>query len=425
MEKIRKYSKEEMERIVIGYVEGKVAEDEAEKFIRDIYINGLTDEEVFELTDIMAKSGYIFKWEDDSTIDKHSTGGVGDKVTIVLMPLLRSLKYVCPKMSGRSLGYTGGTADKLESIKDININLDRDEYINLINTFGLGIITQTEDITPADKKIYDLRDRKNLTDSIPLIASSIMSKKIALGAKNLILEVTFGEGAFMKTKEDAVKLGMLMKKIGKAFGINTVVNITSMDMPLGRTIGNRIEILEAIRTLMGEKNEVRELCVDLVYTFTKKTNPNISKEDIYAKLDNNEAINIFNEMLKKQGVKDDEIKKLNKEALLYTYNVDKVIKVYSEEDGYVKKISAKKASHLAFEVGTGRINKEDRIKYLSGLKFNKIYKDEVKNGDLLLEIYVEDINDIKDEDELIKKAKDIYEIQKEEPESVPNIYESF
>ena len=178
MEKIRKYSKEEMERIVIGYVEGKVAEDEAEKFIRDIYINGLTDEEVFELTDIMSKSGYIFKWKDDSTIDKHSTGGVGDKVTIVLMPLLRSLKYVCPKMSGRSLGYTGGTADKLESIKDININLDRDEYINLINTFGLGIITQTEDITPADKKIYDLRDRKGLTDSIPLIASSIMSKKI-------------------------------------------------------------------------------------------------------------------------------------------------------------------------------------------------------------------------------------------------------
>lgn len=425
MEKIRKYSKEEMERIVIGYVEGKVAEDEAEKFIRDIYINGLTDEEVFELTDIMAKSGYIFKWKDDLTIDKHSTGGVGDKVTIVLMPLLRSLKYVCPKMSGRSLGYTGGTADKLESIKDININLDRDEYINLINTFGLGIITQTEDITPADKKIYDLRDRKGLTDSIPLIASSIMSKKIALGAKNLILEVTFGEGAFMKTKEDAVKLGTLMKKIGKAFGINTVVNITSMDMPLGRTIGNRIEILEAIRTLMGEKNEVRELCVDLVYTFTKKTNSNISKEDIYAKLDNNEAINIFNEMLKMQGVKEDEIKKLNKEALLYTYNVDKVIKVYSEEDGYVKKISAKKASHLAFEVGTGRINKEDRIKYLSGLKFNKIYKDEVKTGDLLLEIYVEDINDIKDEDELIKKAKDIYEIQKEEPESIPNIYESF
>ena len=425
MEKIRKYSKEEMERIVIGYVERKVAEDEAEKFIRDIYINGLTDEEVFELTDIMSKSGYIFKWKDDSTIDKHSTGGVGDKVTIVLMPLLRSLKYVCPKMSGRSLGYTGGTADKLESIKDININLDRDEYINLINTFGLGIITQTEDITPADKKIYDLRDRKGLTDSIPLIASSIMSKKIALGAKNLILEVTFGEGAFMKTKEDAVKLGSLMKKIGKAFGINTVVNITSMDMPLGRTIGNRIEILEAIRTLMGEKNEVRELCVDLVYTFTEKTNPNISKEDIYAKLDNNEAINIFNEMLKMQGVKEDEIKKLNKEALLYTYNVDKVIKVYSEKDGYVKKISAKKASHLAFEVGTGRINKEDRIKYLSGLKFNKIYKDEVKNGDLLLEIYVEDINDIKDEDELIKKAQDIYEIQKEEPESIPNIYESF
>lgn len=425
MRKTRKYSKKEMERIVIGYVEEKVKEDEVEEFIRDIYKNGLTDEEVFELTDIMAKSGYIFKWKDNYTIDKHSTGGVGDKVTIVLMPLLKSLNYTCPKMSGRSLGYTGGTADKLESIKDININLDKEEYIHLINTFGIGIITQTEDITPADKKIYDLRDRKGLTDSIPLIASSIMSKKIALGAKNLILEVTFGEGAFMKTKEDAVKLGTLMKKIGKAFGINTVVNITSMDMPLGRTIGNRIEILEAIRTLMGEKNEVRELCVDLVYTFTKKTNANISKEDIYAKLDNNEALNIFNEMLKKQGVKDEEIRKLNKEALLYTYAVDKVIKVYSEKVGYVKKISAEKASHLAFEVGTGRINEEDNIKYLSGLKFNKIYKDEVKQGDLLLEIYVEDINDIKDEDELIKKAKELYIIDEEEPESIPNIYESF
>ena len=425
MRKTRKYSKKEIERIVIGYVEEKVKEDEVEEFIRDIYENGLTDEEVFELTDIMAKSGYIFKWKDNYTIDKHSTGGVGDKVTIVLMPLLKSLNYTCPKMSGRSLGYTGGTADKLESIKDININLDRDEYINLINTFGLGIITQTEDITPADKKIYDLRDRKGLTDSIPLIASSIMSKKIALGAKNLILEVTFGEGAFMKTKEDAVKLGTLMKKIGKAFGINTVVNITSMDMPLGRTIGNRIEILEAIRTLMGEKNEVRELCVDLVYTFTKKTNANISKEDIYAKLDNNEALNIFNEMLKKQGVKDEEIRKLNKEALLYTYAVDKVIKVYSEKAGYVKKISAEKASHLAFEVGTGRINKEDNIKYLSGLKFNKIYKDEVKEGDLLLEIYVEDINDIKNEEGLIKKTKELYIIDEEEPKSIPNIYESF
>lgn len=434
----KKLAKREIEKIIIGYTNEIIPEKYVEEYIRYIYENGMSKEELFDLTDIMTNSGEVFEEFDDTYIDKHSTGGVGDKVTLVLIPLLSSLGFKCAKMSGRSLGLTGGTADKLESIKDIDIDLSKEKFLANVEEIGLSLMTQTVSVAPADKKIYDLRDRKNLTDSIYLIASSIMSKKIALGCKNLILDVTCGKGAFMKNKEDAVKLGKLMKEIGENFNMRILICVTDMNQPLGHTIGNRLEVLEALRVLSGEEGIVFNLCVDLVNIYILKFKKyfkqryeetkdikylnlaKITRTDIEEKLKNGEAKKKFLEMLKIQNVSEEEILKLEKESLEYKMEDAEEIDVYIEKEGKIFEISAIDAAKASFKAGSGRINEEDKIDMLSGLRYLKLSNEKITLDKPFAKIYMskekyaklnkEDIEELK---QLVKKTISLKEETKD------------
>ena len=246
-------NKDEIDFFVNEYTKGNIGDYQAAALIMAIYINGMTDEEITNLTLAMANSGDILDLSQISNniVDKHSTGGVGDKITLILMPVIASLGIKVAKMSGRGLGFTGGTRDKLESIPGYNTSISVEEFIRNVKEHGISLMGQTLNLAPADKKIYALRDTISCTENIPLIASSIMSKKIAAGANKIVLEVTVGDGAFMKTKEDAEKLSKLMIEIGKLSGKETVCVLTNMNEPIGYSIGNTLEVIESIEALKG------------------------------------------------------------------------------------------------------------------------------------------------------------------------------
>ena len=255
-------NKDEIEFFVNEYTKGNIADYQAAALVMAIYINGMTDEEITNLTIAMANSGDILDLSQISEIivDKHSTGGVGDKITLILMPVVASMGIKVAKMSGRGLGFTGGTRDKLESIPGFNTSISVEEFIKNVKEHGISLMGQTLNLAPADKKIYALRDTISCTENIPLIASSIMSKKIAAGANKIVLEVTVGDGAFMKNKEDAEKLSRLMIKIGELSGKETICVLTNMNEPIGYTIGNTLEVIEAIEALKGNMQEdVKEI----------------------------------------------------------------------------------------------------------------------------------------------------------------------
>ena len=255
-------NKDEIEFFVNEYTKGNIADYQAAALVMAIYINGMTDEEITNLTIAMANSGDILDLSQISEIivDKHSTGGVGDKITLILMPVVASMGIKVAKMSGRGLGFTGGTRDKLESIPGFNTSISVEEFIKNVKEHGISLMGQTLNLAPADKKIYALRDTISCTENIPLIASSIMSKKIAAGANKIVLEVTVGDGAFMKNKEDAEKLSRLMIKIGELSGKETICVLTNMNEPIGYSIGNTLEVIEAIEALKGNMQEdVKEI----------------------------------------------------------------------------------------------------------------------------------------------------------------------
>ena len=255
-------NKDEIEFFVNEYTKGNIADYQAAALVMAIYINGMTDEEITNLTIAMANSGDILDLSQISEIivDKHSTGGVGDKITLILMPVVASMGIKVAKMSGRGLGFTGGTRDKLESIPGFNTSISVEEFIKNVKEHGISLMGQTLNLAPADKKIYALRDTISCTENIPLIASSIMSKKIAAGANKIVLEVTVGDGAFMKNKEDAEKLSRLMIKIGELSGKETICVLTNMNEPIGYSIGNTLEVIEAIEDLKGNMQEdVKEI----------------------------------------------------------------------------------------------------------------------------------------------------------------------
>ena len=256
-----KLSKEQIEYFVNNYTNGNITDYQAAALVMAIYINGMDEEEITNLTLAMANSGDILDLSElGIVVDKHSTGGIGDKVTLILAPIIASLGIPVAKMSGRGLGYTGGTADKLEAIPGYNVVLDEKQFIENVKEIGISLITQTANLAPADKKIYALRDSINCVESIPLIASSIMSKKIASGANKIVLDVTCGSGAFMKTKENAKKLAETMEKMGKLAERETVAVITNMDQPLGKYVGNTLEVIEAIEALNGHwQEDVKEV----------------------------------------------------------------------------------------------------------------------------------------------------------------------
>lgn len=366
-----------------GYLNKEIPDYQMTSLLMAIVINGLTFEETFDLTKIFIDSGETFKF-DKKVCDKHSTGGIGDTVTLVAIPVLGALNIPVVKMSGRGLGITGGTIDKLESIPGFNVNLTKEDYYNNLEKIGIVVGAQTNDLVPLDKVIYALRDVSGTTESIPLIASSIMSKKIACGADYILIDVKWGSGALVKTKKDAVVLSNYLIEIGKRFNREVKTIISDMNEPLSTCIGNALEVEEAINVLKGEKNKLRETSLEVAGNLASMY-LNISYEEAYNRanevLDNNKAYEMFKTWISNQG---GDLSKLKIS--------DKVILIKSNQDGIISHINALKVGELSVKLGAGRITKDSKIDYSVGIKLLKQSGDLVKKGDIIAKLYVNDLN---------------------------------
>ena len=404
---------DEINYFIAEYTKNRIEDYQAAALIMAIYINGMTYRETKDLTMAMANSGDILDLSELGTnvVDKHSTGGVGDKVTIILAPLIASLDIPVAKMSGRGLGFTGGTADKIESIPGYNTGISKKEFINNVKNIGISLITQTLNLAPADKKIYALRDTIACTESIPLIASSIMSKKIASGANKIVLDVTCGFGAFMKNINDARELSKTMIEIGKLANRETVCVITNMNEPLGFAVGNSLEIIEAIEFLKGNmpedlKQVVLELGAYMVKLAGKGENINENKEKLLENIENGKAYNKFIELVQNQGGDIEYVRDINK------FKKAEIIReVKSTNEGFVQEINAEEIGKLSCELGAGRKTKNDKIDLQVGIVLNKKIGDFVSKGEKLATIYA---NDIEKDLETETKLLAIYEIGKDE-----------
>ena len=385
-------NKEEIDYFVQGYTKGEVKDYQAAALIMAIYINGMNDREITDLTLAMAHSGDVLDLSRFGTtvVDKHSTGGVGDKVSIILLPIIASMGVPVAKMSGRGLGFTGGTVDKMESIPGYRTNIEIDEFIKNVENIGISMIGQTMNLAPADKKIYALRDSISCVENIPLIASSIMSKKIASGANKIVLDVTVGKGAFMKTKEDAQKLAEQMVRIGNLVGREVRCILTPMDEPLGFAVGNSLEVIEAINFLKGDmpkdlKEVVLELGANMLQLAGKGDNIEENKIKMLENIENGSAYNKFVEMVQNQGGDISYIEDTTK------FEKSKYISaVVTDKTGIVKEINAEEIGKLACYLGAGRINKEDKIESNVGIILNKKVGDSVDEQDFLAYICAND-----------------------------------
>lgn len=398
-------TKQEIQFFVDEYVSDRINDEIATKFLKAVYDNGLNLTETTNLTISMAKSGEILDLSSvGECVDKHSTGGVSDTTTLVIVPVLASLGVKVAKMSGRSLGWTGGTADKVEVFDGYNNNLTDEEFKKVIKTCGGSLISQSEKIAIADKKIYALRDKTGLVDNISLIASSIMSKKIACGAKILLLDVKYGEGAFMQTSKDAKKLATIMCKIGKRANIKTCAIISNMNEPLSKYIGNNLEVYSALKVLNGEENNLTKLCRIIVATILKKANvtQNIVKGEHLADevLKNGKALEKLKEIVTLQG---GSIEKIDNDSLLL-YSKNK-IEVVSSAEGFVTQIKCKELGNLVHEICKQESTKQD--KNMVGLILNVKKNDYIKNGDLLVTINYTNCKNI---NEYASKIKDCFVI---------------
>ncbi len=409
----KELNKEEIDFFISKYTNNEIEDYQAAALIMAIYINGMTYREIKDLTIAMAHSGDILDLSalGKNVVDKHSTGGVGDKVTIILSPLIASLGIPVAKMSGRGLGYTGGTADKMEAIPGYRTEIPENEFINNVKKIGISLITQTRNLAPADKKIYALRDTIACTESIPLIASSIMSKKIASGANKIVLDVTCGLGAFMKNINDAKELSKTMIEIGKLAKRETICVITNMNQPLGYAVGNSLEVIEAINFLKGEimpddvKDVVLELGAYMVKLAGKGDNIEENKKTLLENIKNGKAYNKFLELVQNQGGNIEYIKNTEKfEKARYIRNVA------SNKEGFVQEINAEDIGKLSGKLGAGRKNKNDKIDLSVGLVLNKKIGDFVRKGDKLATIYA---NSEKLAEETEKDLLKIYVLGKE------------
>lgn len=404
-----KLSKEQIEYFVNNYTNGNITDYQAAALVMAIYINGMDEEEITNLTLAMANSGDILDLSElGIVVDKHSTGGIGDKVTLILAPIIASLGIPVAKMSGRGLGYTGGTADKLEAIPGYNVVLDEKQFIENVKEIGISLITQTANLAPADKKIYALRDSINCVESIPLIASSIMSKKIASGANKIVLDVTCGSGAFMKTKENAKKLAETMEKMGKLAERETVAVITNMDQPLGKYVGNTLEVIEAIEALNGHwQEDVKEVVLllgaNMIKLAGKGDDLEENKVKMLEQIENGEALSKFKELVVKQGGDASYIEDLEKFP-----KAKYKLPVIATKSGIVNKLNAEEVGKIAMKLGAGRLRKEDEIIKEVGIELNKKVGNNVEIGDILA--YIHGNNE-----ELTEKAvidlRNVYEIK--------------
>lgn len=403
----KELTKEEIEYFIENYTNGNIADYQAAALVMAIYLNGMTKEETTYLTIAMANSGDILDLSElGIVVDKHSTGGVGDKITLILMPIMATLGVNVAKMSGRGLGFTGGTADKLESIPGYKTNISEKEFRENVKKIGISLITQTANLAPADKKLYALRDTISCTDSIPLIASSIMSKKIAAGANKVVLDVTCGSGAFMKNKEEAVKLSNVMKQIGELAGKETICIITNMNEPLGNAVGNSLEMIETINSLQGKMpQDVKEVVLTLGSYILKLAGKgdNIEKNKLKIEecINSKKAYRKFIELVERQGG-----------DITYCENINKFEKAKYEEkitfeEGYISKIDAEEIGKIACYLGAGRIKKEDKIDMTAGVIVNKKVGDYVKKEETIVKLYSNDMQKIEQAKEMIKKAIEI------------------
>lgn len=369
-----------------GYLEKNIPDYQMSALLMAIVINGMNMTETLALTDIFLKSGETLNLGSkiENLVDKHSTGGIGDTTTLVIGPMCASLGIKMAKMSGRGLGITGGTIDKLESIPGFNVSLNDEDFINQVNDIGFAVVSQTKNLTPLDKVIYALRDVTATTESIPLIASSIMSKKLALGANNILIDVKYGSGALMKTRDAAEKLSQYLTEIGSAYNKNVRTIISDMSAPLSYAIGNSLEVCEAMNVLNGKQCPLYDACLEIVanlYDMTFDT----GLEEGYVKakyaIDSKRALAKFYDFVHAQGG-----------SLRKVKVAENKIKVHSKKDGHIAKIDAFGAGELAAKLGASKKTLDDEIDYTVGLMLNKYVGDEVHVNDVLFTIYTNDLN---------------------------------
>ncbi|EGP5188188.1 TPA: pyrimidine-nucleoside phosphorylase [Enterococcus faecium] len=385
-------SKEEIEYIVTNYTNGKIPDYQVSALLMAIFYQDMTNEEITNLTLAIANSGDVIDLSslEGIKVDKHSTGGVGDTTTLILATLVASVGVTVAKMSGRGLGYTGGTLDKLEAIPGFQIELSDEAFVRIVNESKVAVIGQSGNLAPADKKLYALRDVTATVDSLPLIASSIMSKKIAAGADAIVLDVTTGDGAFMKNIEDARRLAKTMTSIGKLANRETVAVISDMSEPLGEAIGNSLEVVEAIETLQGNGPEdLVEMCYALgsqmVVLAGKAKTIDEARTLLQEALESGKALAKFKEMIQNQGG-DPTIVEQPERILTARYTME----LPAKQSGVVSKIVANELGIAAMMLGAGRKTKEDDIDHAVGLKLHKKIGDTVTKGESLLTIYSND-----------------------------------
>lgn len=399
-------SEEEIKYFIENYVKGEIPDYQVSAFLMAIYFNKLNLDETYYLTKAMIDSGDRVDLSEvpGSKVDKHSTGGVGDTVTLVLGPLLASVGLVFAKMSGRGLGHTGGTLDKLESIPGFNINIGGKEFVEILKKSNIAVIGQTENIVPADKLLYALRDATATVDNVSLIASSILSKKIALGTDALVLDVKVGNGAFMKDVPSAIELSKLMVSLGKKFGRNTKAIITSMNEPLGDAIGNSLEVIEAINILKGKKSgHLKDIALRIGSKLMIMEGLAKSEDEaikvLEEKISDGSAIEKFKEMVELQGGDSSYIDNTDK------FKKSTIIKeITSEETGFVKSIEAIEIGIASRDLGAGRHKKGDVLDLSAGIYLHKKVGDFVEKGEKIATIYTEKENEVEGAIDRIKNA---------------------
>ena len=415
-------TKAEIEFLLDGYLSGKVPDYQMSSFLMSVYFNNMTKDELTNFTLTMRDSGdtIFFDDLDHYLVDKHSTGGVGDKVTVVLGPILSAVGMATTKLSGKGLGHTGGTIDKFESIKNFKFSTTKEELVEIASKTGVGLMGYSDNIVPLDKKIYALRDVTATVDSIPLIASSIMSKKLAIQSDLIILDVKVGDGAFMKTIEDARELSRRMVEIGNSVGRKTIAVLTNMEEPLGYNIGNANEIIEGIEALKGNwSNDLKEVVYEIVYLALKHKGEVETFEEASEKIDevinNGRALELLKQFIELSGG-DGEV--VNNYELLPTPK--SVLEVLAQEDGYVTEIKAEEVGKAAMVIGAGRATKEDEVDHAVGIELKKKVGDKVEKGDLIAEIYYNDDKNVESSKNMLLDA---YVIGNEKIENIKNILE--
>ena len=404
-------SKEEIDYVITNYTNNNIPDYQMSALLMAIYLNGMNKEEITNMTIAMANSGDVLDLSKLNKIfvDKHSTGGVGDKVSLILLPLVASLGVPVAKMSGRGLGFTGGTVDKLQSIPGYNTELSTEEFINNVEKIGISMISQSMNLALADKKIYALRDSISCVESIPLIASSIMSKKIASGAQKIVLDVTVGDGAFMKDIKQAELLAKTMIDIGVLANRETVCVLTNMDEPLGYAIGNNLEVKEAVKFLKGIMPEdLKDVVFNLGAYMLKLSglgnDLNQNKKKLEENILNGKGYNKFVQLVQNQNG-----------DIAYLEDLDKFPKakyienIYACKEGYISKIPAKSIGKIACYLGAGREKKEDIIDNTVGIVLKKKVGEYVKAGEIIAEIYANDIDKMKEAIQNMNKVVEIAE----------------